>query len=58
MKSSAALPTREFACAIQRRDIDSLRPNPKSARTHPKRKIKDLAKAIKAFGFVGVIVVD
>ena len=48
----------EFACEIERRDIDSLRPNPKSARTHPKRKIRDLAKAIKVVGFIGVIVVD
>ena len=58
MQNSAALPARGFACEIERRDIDSLRPNPKSARTHPKRKIRDLAAAIKAVGFIGVIVVD
>jgi ParB-like chromosome segregation protein Spo0J len=40
------------------RSLDDLRPNPKNARTHSKRKIKDLAKAIKAMGFIGVVVVD
>ena len=40
------------------RSLDELKPNPKSARTHPKRKIRDLAKAIKAVGFIGAIVVD
>lgn len=40
------------------RSLDELKPNPRSARTHSKRKIKDLAKAIKALGFIGVIVVD
>lgn len=58
MHNSATLHARGFACEIERRDIDSLRPNPKSARMHSKRKIKDLAKAIKAVGFIGVIVVD
>ncbi len=43
---------------IELRPPDDLRPNPKNARTHSKRKIKDLAKAIKAIGFIGVIVVD
>lgn len=43
---------------VSLRSVDELKPNPKSARTHPKRKIKDLAKAIKTVGFIGVIVVD
>ena len=30
----------------------------KNARTHSKRKVKDLANAIKAIGFIGVIVID
>jgi DNA modification methylase len=38
--------------------IETLRPNPKNPRTHPKRKVKDLANAIKAVGFIGVVVVD
>ena len=44
--------------SVSLRSLDELKPNPKSARTHPKRKIKDLAKAIKTVGFIGVIVVD
>ena len=44
--------------SVSLRSVDELKPNPKSARTHPKRKIKDLAKAIRAVGFIGVIVVD
>lgn len=40
------------------RPLADLRPNPKNARTHSKRKIRDLAKAIEAVGFIGVIVVD
>lgn len=35
-----------------------LRPNPRNARTHQKRKIRDLAKEIKALGFIGAIIVD
>jgi DNA modification methylase len=44
--------------AMVARSLDDLRPNPKNARTHSKRKIKDLAKAIDAMGFIGAIVVD
>ena len=50
--------------SVSLRSVDELKPNPKSARTHPKRKIKDLAKAInsvttnRTVGFIGVIVVD
>ncbi|WP_424360183.1 ParB N-terminal domain-containing protein [Methylocystis parvus] len=40
------------------RAIDALRPNPKNARTHSKRKIKDLAETIRAVGFIGAIVID
>ena len=58
MHNSATLLARGFACEIERRNIDGLRPNPKSARTHSKRKIRDLAQAIKAVGFIGAIVVD
>lgn len=43
---------------IVMRAIGDLRPNPRNARTHSKRQIRDLAKAIEAVGFIGVIVVD
>jgi DNA modification methylase len=45
-------------CNVTFRSLDVLRPNPKNARTHSKRKVKDLANAIKAVGFIGVIVID
>jgi DNA modification methylase len=35
-----------------------LRPNPKSPRTHTRRKIRDLAEAIRSVGFVTPIIVD
>jgi hypothetical protein len=37
-------------CDVVMRSVDELRPNPKTARTHPNRKIKDLANAIKTLG--------
>ncbi|WP_018409328.1 site-specific DNA-methyltransferase [Methylocystis rosea] len=55
---SVAPATTPSNCNVSLRALDELKPNPRSARTHPKRKIKDLAKAIKAVGFIGVIVVD
>jgi len=36
----------------------SLRINPRNARTHSKRQIRQLAKNIKAVGFIGAILVD
>ena len=40
------------------RSVDDLRPNPRNTRIHSKRKINDLANAIKAVGFIGVIIID
>ena len=40
------------------RSLGELRPNPRNSRTHSKRKVKDLANAIKAVGFIGVVVID
>jgi DNA modification methylase len=37
---------------------DSLRTNPRNARIHPKRQIRQLANGIRAAGFIGVIVID
>jgi DNA modification methylase len=36
----------------------SLRPNPRNARTHSKRQIRQLANSIKATGFIGAIIID
>jgi DNA modification methylase len=43
---------------IVHRRVDELRPNPRNARTHQKRKIRDLAKEIEALGFIGAIILD
>ncbi len=36
----------------------SLRTNPRNARTHSKRQIRQLANSIKAAGFIGAIIID
>jgi ParB-like chromosome segregation protein Spo0J len=48
----------EQSAQLVLRRVDDLRPNPRNARTHQKRKIRDLAKEIKAIGFIGAIIVD
>lgn len=46
------------SATITHRAIGELKPNKKNARTHSKRKINDLAAAIKALGFIGAVIVD
>ena len=43
---------------IEWRSPVSLRRNPRNARTHSKKQIRQIANSIKAFGFVGAIVID
>lgn len=43
---------------IQHIAIDKLRPNPKNVRTHPKKQITLLSRAIEQFGIVAPIVAD
>src|SRR5580658_2481895 len=38
--------------------IESLRPNPKNARTHSRKQIRQIAASIAAFGFLSPAVVD
>ena len=38
--------------------IESLRPNPKNARTHSRKQIRQIAASISAFGFLSPAVVD
>jgi ParB-like nuclease family protein len=40
------------------RALDELRPNPRNARRHHKRKIRDLANHIMKVGFIGAIIID
>jgi DNA modification methylase len=44
--------------AIVHRSLGDLTPNPKNARTHSRRKIRDLAEVMRTVGFIGVIVID
>lgn len=39
-------------------DIDAVAPNPKNARTHNKRQLKQIASSIKAFGFTNTVLID
>jgi ParB-like chromosome segregation protein Spo0J len=43
---------------IEFRSPGSLRPNPRNARTHSKKQIRQIANSIKAAGFVGAVIVD
>jgi ParB-like nuclease domain len=47
-----------FVDRIERVAIETLRPNPRNARTHTKRQIKLIAESLKAFGFVNPILID
>src|SRR5262245_4026360 len=38
--------------------VDAIKPNPRNARTHPKKQIRQIADSIDAFGFVSPILID
>jgi len=44
--------------AITYRPVDSLVPDPRNARTHPKRQIEQIVASIRAFGFTNPILID
>jgi DNA modification methylase len=58
----SARPFRRSADVLEQQIIlrapDSLRKNPRNARTHSRRQIRQLANSIKAAGFIGAIVTD
>jgi hypothetical protein len=43
---------------ITYRPLDTLRPDPRNARTHPKRQIEQITASMKAFGFANPILID
>jgi ParB-like chromosome segregation protein Spo0J len=53
--SSLAVPLR---LAITYRSVGDLIPDPRNARTHPKRQIDQLKASIEAFGFTNPILAD
>jgi DNA modification methylase len=44
--------------SITYRPLDTLRPDPRNARTHPKRQIEQIIASITAFGFANPILLD
>src|SRR6202163_790610 len=53
--SSLAVPSR---LAVTYRAVGDLIPDPRNARTHPKRQIEQLRASIEAFGFTNPILAD
>jgi DNA modification methylase len=44
--------------AVTYRALDALRPDPRNARTHPRRQIDQIVASIRSFGFTNPILVD
>ena len=40
------------ALAVEYRTVGSLKPDPRNARTHPKRQLEQITASIKEFGFI------
>jgi ParB-like chromosome segregation protein Spo0J len=43
---------------IQLVAVETLKPNPRNARTHSKRQIKLIAESLRAFGFLNPVLID
>ena len=50
-------PTKEQLTVVYR-PVDSLVPDPRNARTHPKRQIDQLTASVDEFGFINPILID
>jgi hypothetical protein len=44
--------------ALSCRPVSDLKPNPRNARTHSRRQIRQIADSIRAFGFLNPILLD
>src|SRR4051812_30730688 len=44
--------------SVTYRTVGSLRPDPRNARTHPKRQVEQIVASIRQFGFTNPILVD
>ncbi|SHK57478.1 ParB-like nuclease domain-containing protein [Shimia gijangensis] len=51
-------PSRNSPLTITYRPVEDLTPDPRNARTHPKRQIEQLKSAIASFGFTNPILID
>lgn len=54
---AGALPTRRDL-SVTYRPIADLKPDPRNARTHPKKQIEQLCASIRSFGFTNPVLVD
>jgi ParB-like chromosome segregation protein Spo0J len=54
--TSVASAARELT--IEYRSANSLKPDPRNARTHPKRQIEQIVRSIREFGFTNPVLVD
>jgi ParB-like chromosome segregation protein Spo0J len=50
--------SRPLELKVERVSIGLLRPNPRNARTHPRKQLKTLAASIRKFGFNNPVLVD
>jgi len=55
---SEHVPVAARPLAVTYRPVDSLVPDPRNARTHPKRQIEQIVASIKSFGFTNPILID
>ncbi len=46
------------ALAVEYRTVGSLKPDPRNARTHPKRQLEQIKASIEEFGFINPILID
>ena len=46
------------ALAVEYRMVGSLKPDPRNARTHPKRQLEQIKASIEEFGFTNPILID
>lgn len=58
MQHHSAVPTHDSRIEIVYRPIDELKPDPKNARRHSPKQIRQIAESIEAFGFNVPILID
>jgi ParB-like chromosome segregation protein Spo0J len=58
MQSNPALPSHDPRIEVVYRPIEQLRPDPRNARRHSGKQIRQIADSIRAFGFNVPILVD
>lgn len=59
MNDTTARPTSSaHQLAVTYRPVTALKPDPRNARTHPKRQIQQLVRSIQEFGFTNPVLID